>query len=63
MFEKEKVVFTDRKDFEKVLAENKTDFIICQKGKGHYQIVGYHTIITGGGDSTIVLELGKRMEG
>ena len=24
---KKKVVFTDRKDFEKVLAENKTDFI------------------------------------
>lgn len=63
MFEKEKVVFTDRKDFEKVLAENKTDFIICQKGKGHYQIVGYHTIMTSEGDTTIVLELGKRMEG
>lgn len=63
MFKKEKVVFTDRKDFEKVLAENKTDFIICQKGKGHYQIVGYHTIMTSEGDTTIVLELGKRMEG
>lgn len=27
MLEKEKTVLTDRKDFEKVLAENKTDFI------------------------------------
>lgn len=63
MFEKEKTVLTDRKDFEKVLAENKTDFIICQKGKGHYPIVGYRTIMTSEGDTTIVLELGTRMEG
>ena len=63
MFEKEEVNLTDRKVFEKVLAENKTDFILCQKGKGYYQIVGYHTIMTSEGDTTIVLELGTRMEG
>ena len=63
MFEKKETVLTDRKDFEKVLTENKTDFIICQKGKGYYQIIGYHTIMTSEGDTTIVLELEKRMEG
>lgn len=51
-----------RKDFEKVLAENKTDFIVCRKGKGHYKVVGYH-ILNVYGDTTLVLELGKRMEG
>jgi len=52
----------ERKDFEKVLAENKTDFIVCQKGKGHYKVVGYH-ILNADGDTTLVLELGKRIEG
>lgn len=61
MFEKEKANYTDRKDFEKVLAENKTDFIICQKGKGYYNIVGFHTIMTSEGDTAIVFELGKRI--
>ena len=58
----EKTNLTDRKDFEKVLAKNKTDFILCQKGKGHYTIVGFHTIMTSEGDTAIVFELGKRME-
>lgn len=52
----------ERKNFEKVLAENKTDFIVFQKGKGHYKVVGYH-ILNVDGDTTLVLELGKRIEG
>lgn len=51
----------ERKDFEKILEENKTDFIVCQKGKGHYRIVGYH-VLNVDGDTTLVLELGKRIE-
>lgn len=50
-----------RKDFEKVLKENKTDFIICQKGKSHYKAIGYHTLNVDG-DTTLVLELGERLE-
>ena len=45
-----------------ILEENRTDFIICQKGKSHYKIVGYHKLNVDG-DTTIVLELGERIEG
>lgn len=54
--------YTDRKDFAKLLEENKTDFILVQKGKGHYNIVGFDTIITSEGDTTLVLKLGERIE-
>ena len=54
--------YTDRKDFEKLLKENKTDFILVQKGKGHYEITGYDSIHSSEGDTTIVLQLGERIE-
>lgn len=57
-----KMDLIERENFEKVLAENKTDFIVFQKGKGHYEAVGYH-ILNVDGDTTLVLELGKRIGG
>lgn len=51
-----------RRDFELMLKKNPTDFILVQKGKGHYNIVGYEVIHSNEGDTALILKLGKRIE-